>query len=836
MPHEEPCPAFHGRRFGPSHALVASLGALALACGGSADDASAESPILRATLIHLDRELAQARLQSAPAPQRAEKAWDFGAAEHGWSLSPSTGVALEPGDDALKLVFTPAEESGGMPPFGGVQVELDADAVGPWSALEVRARAHDRMAGIAALADPGTGRARIGPFSFFSGDEGTAPVFNDGSLQTYQLPLLGLGAGEELESVALVAASMGPASFELVSARLVPRGGEFTAAVGVRSVTRGGETRTTLYAHAPAALAWRIAVPAGGRLDTGLAVLPGDALTYRATLRTGTDERVLLDETLENGKTWKQVSLDLASWSGQEVELELAATSASGGALALWGAPILSGATTTPTRPNIVFYVIDGGGADLMSLYGHERETTPFLEQLAAEGVVFERAHSNSSWTQSSTASFMTGLQHSVLGGLRRGMHSTPVPLAATTMAEHLRRGGWQTASFTTNPNAGRVIGLERGVDVLRDGETRHHSTSSSALHEQYFAFRAAYPGSPTWVHFQTTDVHEPNEPVAPFAGTFVAPEERAELARWDERIFSEAGELFGTTSIVGFYDAALARTGIDRQRYFEARKGLYDETMAYQDRELGRFVAELKARGEWEHTLLVIGADHGHPAGTFARFGRGLAEPQPASFEGALCDAWATHVPLLFVWPGHIAGGRRYAEPVSMIDVLPTILELVGLPRAEIAQGRSLAPFLLANEPVPHEVLLDEFRFDEASGELVGNLEIIDGRFGASLEIGALARDAEKGRHPAPAGGRWGAVHPWFADVPRLLLYDLEKDPFALRAVNDEHPELVERYTQLLLARWDAHRALAEHFTEAADTPLDAEQLQQLQSLGYIR
>lgn len=109
------------------------------------------------------------------------------------------------------------------------------------------------------------------------------------------------------------------------------------------------------------------------------------------------------------------------------------------------------GATAARVRPNIVFYVIDGGGADLMSLYGYERATTPFLEELAAEGVVFERAHSNSPWTQSSTASFMTGLQHSVLGGLRRGMHSTPVPLAATTMAEHLWRGGWQTASFTTN-------------------------------------------------------------------------------------------------------------------------------------------------------------------------------------------------------------------------------------------------------------------------------------------------------------------------------------------------------------------------------------------------
>jgi arylsulfatase A-like enzyme len=70
----------------------------------------------------------------------------------------------------------------------------------------------------------------------------------------------------------------------------------------------------------------------------------------------------------------------------------------------------------------VVFYIIDGGGADLMSLYGYARKTTPALEALAKDGVVFDHAFSNATWTQASTASFMTSLQHSVLGGLRRGV------------------------------------------------------------------------------------------------------------------------------------------------------------------------------------------------------------------------------------------------------------------------------------------------------------------------------------------------------------------------------------------------------------------------------
>ena len=83
-----------------------------------------------------------------------------------------------------------------------------------------------------------------------------------------------------------------------------------------------------------------------------------------------------------------------------------------------------------------------------------------------------------------------------------------------------------------------------------------------------------------------------------------------------------------------------------------------------------------------------MIGADHGHPAGTFARFGRGLFEPQPEPWQGALFDSYATRVPLIFVWPGRICrAAAASTEPVSMIDVLPTILELA---RPAARRGRA--------------------------------------------------------------------------------------------------------------------------------------------------
>jgi arylsulfatase A-like enzyme len=202
----------------------------------------------------------------------------------------------------------------------------------------------------------------------------------------------------------------------------------------------------------------------------------------------------------------------------------------------------------------------------------------------------------------------------------------------------------------------------------MNDTETANHSTSSAELHERFWRFREASPGGPYWVHFQTTDVHEPNHPEPPFAGLYVSKAEREQLGRWDEKMFQVAAQYFGTTSIAGFYDLALQRAGIDRQAYFNARRGLYDETMAYQDHALGAFVERLKAENEWDNTILIVAADHGHPAGTFARFGRGLFDPQPEPWQGALFDSYSTHVPLV-VWPGRIAAAAR-AGGSLMIDV----------------------------------------------------------------------------------------------------------------------------------------------------------------------
>ncbi len=159
------------------------------------------------------------------------------------------------------------------------------------------------------------------------------------------------------------------------------------------------------------------------------------------------------------------------------------------------------------------------------------------------------------------------------------------------------------------------------------------------------------------------------------------------------------------------------------------------------------------------------------------------------------------------------------------MIDMLPTILDLVGLPQPEVKQGQSLAPLLLGKpgwEPRP--VILDEFYQNANTGKMLGWIEVIDGRWGASLQI-----------NQDPESDDWKESRDRIYPVP-LVLYDLWNDPNCLKSVHDEHPELVRKYTEFLEAQFEAHQSLARRFTRGKDAPLTPEQLRTLRSLGYIR
>ncbi len=777
--------------------------------------------------VHLEDHLAEAVIVGSKAPEELQPPveWRFDRPQTDWTIMVPAGrpwqqaLAVQEAD-ALRLVLDERVRSPRRDVArysGGIWVGLPDWRRDDWAFIVVSARA--RCSGgpliltgrLNKRADP-----RGNPLRAFVDSTESVHLIGDGAVHTYLLRAdwsPGEYSGyarwhDPWTELALDFEAHRPATIDLLSVGVVPKAAKY-AADGAGTVTevRGIAYRRTLFMHAPGSIAYRLRVPEAGRLDVGFGVLRDDApLTFRITIEAGRKApQVLYEESFGDKTGWGQRSVDLAGYAGRTVDLALSAAGGRAGEVALWAAPTISG-RRAGRRPNVILYIIDGGSADHMSVYGYNRRTTPHLERLAAGGAVFERAYSNSSWTKVSAPSFMTSLQSSVLGALMNP--SDQIPPQAVTMAEHLHRSGYQTAVLISNPHAGTMSGLDRGVDVLREAGVEPNSRASEDLQRDFWTWRREYPGGPFWAHIQPTDVHMPWTHEAPYAGLFIDPAYQETYLGWYKRIAVTEGPLA----------ERFAPAGLDPERFNYVACALYDETMAHQDAEIGRFVDRLKAEGEWDRTLLIVAADHGS-------YGAGLlpVDPAPAAWGPANTAACVSHVPLIVSWPGRIKPGQRIAQPVSLIDLLPSVLDLAGLPAPDIAQGRSFAPLLMGRPGWARgPVILDEFSVRPDSGAIFGTIDVIDGRWGASLMVGtAPGERTEDPRYCRPA---------------QLVLFDLWNDPQCLRSLHDGRPQLVREYGVFLEAQLRAHRALARKFTRAGSSPLNRRQIETLRTLGYLK
>ena len=803
---------------------------LAPSCAGRD---SGPSPLTAEVPLHLEEHLDVATVvgSEVPADAPAVMEWHFDEPQEDWKPVVPFNPTIDPVevtqfDDALRVTYTDGTRNPNGLPNGGLVLEAPDWNYEDLGNLVVRARTSDDVRNFWLFFNrrEGTDTDTDLPNPFEHEGE-TVPVVSDGTVQTYRArpDFFRRGPPPEgrIRQIALWFAPDDLASIDILSITLIPKVATYAeAGAASRTEIRNRIHRQALYTHTPGRVEYRVKIPEAGRLDFAMGVLREDVpVTFRVTaIRDGAEggePTAVFEEHYADKEAWGQRSVDLADFAGQTVTLGLKAESEDGGRVALWGAPTVTGGDQS-VLPNVVFYVFDGGAADYMSVYGYNRRTTPTLERLAEEGVVFERAYSNSSWTVPSTASFMTSLHTSVTGGSHRAGNVNPLPAEAVTMAEHMHQAGYQTAVFTGNPGAGTLSDLQRGVDLFReDWEDfsyggNNHKESSKYLHEGFWSWREDYPRQPFWAHFQTTDTHEDFPAPPPFGGLFVTADERESMNESFDRL-GRGGHRP--------YSPAWDSTGISQTALYSVGKGLYDEAMAHNDYRLGQLIDRLKVEGEWDNTLLIIGGDHSIRA-AYADMGLVLSDPLPPPWSQPILRPTISRVPLMFVWPSHIEGGQRIAPPVSMIDVLPTLLDLVGLPPAEIAQGQSLAPLMLGREGwEPRPVILDEFYADSTTGDLEGVIEVVDGRWGASLEINDPDARPRFGPRPVP-----------------LLLYDLWNDPMALWSLHEERPDLVQKYTAFLEEQFEAHVALSQYFTPGEDSPLTPEQLRSLRALGYIR
>ncbi len=316
---------------------------------------------------------------------------------------------------------------------------------------------------------------------------------------------------------------------------------------------------------------------------------------------------------------------------------------------------------------NVVVIVVDTLRSDHLSSYGYSRVTSPNIDRLAREGVVFENAFSASSWTFPSHASMLTGRyprEHGAETGLRALDDRFP------TVAEAFEAHGRRTAAFSANRAFfTRRLGLGRGFIHFEDifssladavarttygrlglthvvrrlgfedelGRKRATEVSSAALKW----IDTAGPQRPFFVFLNYFDVHDPYTPPEPFLDRFTKPGYRGGIIN----------------EFVGRYAPHL--TPAQLQGEIDA----YDGAIAYVDASIGDLIAGLNSRGLLDQTLVVITSDHGESFGE-----HGLFLHRNALYRATL------QVPLIFYWRGHIPGGVRIAQPVSNAALAATL------------------------------------------------------------------------------------------------------------------------------------------------------------------
>ena len=452
---------------------AASLLAILLATG-CADLDSDPLPLTADMPLHLEEHLDVATIVGSEVPVDLSEPveWRFDEPQAGWSVTPPrpfpAGIrpaAVSQTDDALQITLGPSNVNPEDLLVGGAYVDVPEWNRRDWAHVVLRARS----SGPATM----TLGFNVNPDELWAPASDPSPyemeagnrirLVGNSRVQTYQVPLEPREPWEEpIGQLGLWIWAPDLLELDILSITVVPMDAVFAEEpAGIRHAARDNQYRRSLFVHTPGQIEYRVQVPDGGRLDTGLGTLWLEPpTTFRVAVRAdGEPAETLLEESHGGSGIWAQHSIDLSAYAGQVVTLSLEAESERDGSVAFWGAPTLTGSRTTDI-PNVIFYVFDGGAADYMSVYGYNRRTTPTLERLASEGVVFKRAYSNSGWTLPSTASFMTSLQTSVTGGSQRTPRPNPVPVEAVTMAEHMHRAGYQTAVFTGNPNAGTLSDL----------------------------------------------------------------------------------------------------------------------------------------------------------------------------------------------------------------------------------------------------------------------------------------------------------------------------------------------------------------------------------------
>ncbi|OGP84869.1 MAG: hypothetical protein A2Y95_09335 [Deltaproteobacteria bacterium RBG_13_65_10] len=329
-------------------------------------------------------------------------------------------------------------------------------------------------------------------------------------------------------------------------------------------------------------------------------------------------------------------------------------------------------------RPNVILIMVDTLRADRLPAYGYKRIATPVIDALAADGAVFEHAFSQASWTKPSTATLLTGLYPSTHQTYRK---SDVLPASVTTVAEAMKDAGWRTGAIVSNINLAPSFGFDQGTDeylYLAPDYFFGASESSSklALYNLLRLVRERFLS-------KRKDVRHYYQDAPAVTGAAKAWLDRNGRTRFF--LFLHYMDPHDPYFVHPYDGTAVARVDTPRPEASRAREisDLYDGEIVFLDRYLGALISDLKAKGLYESTLIVLTADHGEE---FCEHG--------GWWHGTTLYDEQIRIPLIVKPPRE--GGTpvlrgRIGGIARSLDISPTILTLCRLHVPPEMQGVSL-------------------------------------------------------------------------------------------------------------------------------------------------
>jgi len=482
---------------------------------------------------------------------------------------------------------------------------------------------------------------------------------------------------------------------------------------------------------------------------------------------------------------------------------------------------------------NIIIMVIDTLRRDRLEVHGYDKGITPVMDGLAREGICFQRAYAPSCWTKPTVASIFSGLypgRHEVVGDLAIHQNLAFFEPDFITLAEQLKKAGYRTGAFITNANLISLYHFDQGFDHFVQPAGHAEEITDQALEW----IRQESAKGKFFIYLHLIDPHSPYFPPEMYRERFIAgktPGKKSpftrlgrfeEVSLWMDQFKEWTPSLAGEAFQYDFQEDELAKTlaGMDTQLTpkklrsqihldFKGRDdpdllsridyltALYDGEVAYSDTQAGRFLDEIRSMGLLDKSMLVVTSDHGEAFLEHVTWGH------RNYVHGEEID-----IPLIFLIPG--ADGAplkgRPEEPVSLVDLYPTVLEMTGLDIPSNQEGLSLWPLITGgtsatfrNRPIFNESYLST------------------GKYVSVIAMG------KKMIHARPIEGE----EEW-------KFYDLEKDPGELKPMSVEEGGDAAKALKRSIEGFIKSRTI--NFNKKGEMGIPSkEEIKQLRDLGYI-